>query len=228
MRTSGSAAPSSAGADGAAAAAGATVATTTSARQSGHVAFPRNQASMHSAWNLCPHRGSARAFSPGSSSARQTAQSPITPASSTTTGILASTAGSSPRGDGAGPPSRSSSSSPPAMARLRISRRCRLAASDDAAAAAGGVVEVERDEREEHARERPRRGEQELSRDGVVCRAVHLPRGSRDVQAQRRRRRLGPVAVARYRRAVRQAARAVAGAGAGAHGRWWTVERSAS
>jgi hypothetical protein len=52
------------------------------------------------------------------------------------------------------------------------------------------VVEVQRDERQEHARERPRRGEQDLASHGVVRRVGHL-RWAGDVRLGERQPILG-------------------------------------
>jgi hypothetical protein len=86
----------------------------------------------------------------------------------------------------------------------------RLAGAE--APAPGAAVEVQRDERQEHARERPRRGEEYLASDGVVRRVGRL-RWVGDVRLVERQRVPGTL-VARDRHLVRLGARAIAVAGA--------------
>ena len=84
------------------------------------------------------------------------------------------------------------------------------------AAAAGAVVEVQRDERQEDARERPRRGEQEPARDGVARRVGHLmpSRAGRRLRKRVVERNMDVALVARGLRVLRHRPGAVAFAGA--------------
>ncbi|PVH38928.1 hypothetical protein PAHAL_5G391500 [Panicum hallii] len=90
------------------------------------------------------------------------------------------------------------------------------AAAGGDAAAAGAVVKVQRDERQEHARERPRRGEQEPARDFVQRRVgrVTLGGGGRRPRRTAVGRKMDAAHVARGHRVLHLGARAAAVAGA--------------
>ncbi|KAI5004905.1 hypothetical protein ZWY2020_032148 [Hordeum vulgare] len=131
----------------------------TSARHSGHVELSRNHAPMHSTWNRCPHRGSA--------------------------GLLAvlelgeadrAVSGAHGRGDH-GERVEHRRVEPPRRRRLANAGDGRAAvelATVARAPAPAAVVQVQRDEGWEDARERPGGGEQELAGHGVAGRSLHL------------------------------------------------------